>query len=127
MTEVILWRDYGRPETVLGTRSVPSLATVAEFYAEGARHAVLPSLVDLAADAEASTVRSLTLVRELTAWGIAVDWRLRLPGDAEMWPALGHLHPVRIGVLGGGDGQVPTAQKRILLCHARGGECDRRS
>lgn len=93
MTEVILWRDYGRPETVLGTRSVPFPATVAEFYAEGARHAVLPSLVDLAADAEASTVRSLALVRELTAWGIAVDWRLRLPGDAEMWPALSHLHP----------------------------------
>jgi hypothetical protein len=93
MTEVTLWHDYCRPETVLGTRSVHSPAAAAELYAEGARHAVLPDLVDLAAGPEIATVRALALVRDLTAWGIAVDWRLRLPADAEMWPALSHLHP----------------------------------
>jgi len=93
MTEVVLWRDYSRPETLLGNRSVHSSAVAAEFYAEGARSAELPDLVDLAGGPDAVTVRALALVREMTAWGIAVQWRVRLPDNAEMWPALSHLHP----------------------------------
>ena len=92
MTEVSLWRDYSRQDSLLATRSVRSSAAAAEFYAEGARHAVLPDLVDLAGP-EIETVRALALVRELTAWGMSVQWRVSLPGGAEVWPALSHLHP----------------------------------
>lgn len=46
-------------------------------------------------------VKALVLVRELTSYGIAVDWRLRLDGDPARWRAYSHLDPpgeVRAGM-----------------------------
>ncbi|BCJ66708.1 DUF5825 family protein [Polymorphospora rubra] len=76
----------------------PAADAVARWRRDGVRKVVLPDPVDLTvagADAEAvDTVRRLVLVRELTSHGIAVDWRLRLPGDDDQeWLPYGHLRP----------------------------------
>lgn len=76
-------------------REAPS-AAAARWFREGIRKVSLPDLVDLGAGpddaADADAVRRLVLVRELTSHGIAVDWRLRLPGeDAAQWRVYSHL------------------------------------
>ncbi len=97
---VTLWRDYdemapARPGAMIASTSVRSRPVEAArtFYADGARRAVLPDVVDLAAGEEVAVVRALVLVRELTGWGIVVDWRVRLPEDTRLWPLLSHLCP----------------------------------
>jgi Family of unknown function (DUF5825) len=94
---VTLWRDYeelDRPDVFAGTAvvSVPAAEASRVFFEGGVRRVALIDTVDLAsADGQAAAVRTLVLVRELTGYGIAVDWRLRL--DAERWRPLSHLYP----------------------------------
>lgn len=98
-----LWRDYQDearrlPGMHLGTVAVTGEAagSAREFYRSGVRRAELVGVADLSADAEpAAVVRTLDLVRELTAWGIVVDWRVRLIDAAAYWPMLAHLYPPR--------------------------------
>lgn len=92
------------PEMDLGPaelRDTPTEAA-ARWFREGIRRVSLPGEIDLGAeetDAEkagpaADAVRRLVLVRELTSLGIAVDWRLRLPGEeADQWRVYSHLQP----------------------------------
>lgn len=94
---VTLWRDYeelDRPGVFAGTAvvSVPAAEASRVFFEDGVRRVALVDAVDLAsADGQAAAVRTLVLVRELTGYGIAVDWRLRL--GAERWRPLSHLCP----------------------------------
>jgi hypothetical protein len=95
-----LWRDYHHragllPGMSLGRVRVTGDAavTVADLYRSGARRVALAGTTDLTADAEpATTVLALELLRELTAWGVVVDWRARL-GSAPPPAALTHLYP----------------------------------
>jgi hypothetical protein len=95
---VTLWRDYeelDRPDVFAGTAvvSVPAAEASRALFEDGVRRVALVDAVDLAASAggQAAAVRTLVLVRELTGYGIAVDWRLRLGG--ERWRPLSHLYP----------------------------------
>ncbi|MFC6080581.1 DUF5825 family protein [Sphaerisporangium aureirubrum] len=94
---VTLWRDYeelDRPDMFAGTGVVSGPAAEASraFFEDGVRRVALADTVDLtSAGGQESAVRALVLVRELTAYGIAVDWRLRL-GD-ERWRPMSHLYP----------------------------------
>ncbi|WP_242902309.1 DUF5825 family protein [Actinomadura terrae] len=88
-----LWRDYeelDRPGVCAGTTAVSGPAAEASqaLFEDGVRRVALDDLVDLSS---ASDVPTLVLVRELTAYGIAVDWRVRL--DAGGWRDLSHLFP----------------------------------
>ncbi|MFG2064599.1 RiPP maturation radical SAM C-methyltransferase [Micromonospora sp. NPDC048871] len=94
------WRDYhgraGRlPGMDLGRIRITgnAAAEVAELYRSGVRRVALVETTDLTAQADPATaVLALELVRELTAWGVVVDWRLHLdPGGPPA--ALTHLHP----------------------------------
>ncbi|MEV4842748.1 DUF5825 family protein [Micromonospora matsumotoense] len=88
----------------------PAADAVARWRAEGVRRVDLPGAVDLtvtgADETAVDTVRRLVLVRELTSHGIAVDWRLRLPGaDADEWLPYSHLRaPVELLPPPGGAG-----------------------
>lgn len=80
----------------------PAADAVARWRCEGVRRVDLPDAVDLTVTGDdataADTVRRLVLVRELTSHGIAVDWRLRLPGvEADEWLPYSHLRtPVEL-------------------------------
>ncbi|MEU1601916.1 DUF5825 family protein [Micromonospora matsumotoense] len=93
----------------------PAADAVARWRADGVRRVDLPGAVDLtvtgADETAVDTVRRLVLVRELTSHGIAVDWRLRLPGaDADEWLPYSHLRaPVELLPPSGGAGD-PVAQ-----------------
>ncbi|MGX4656240.1 DUF5825 family protein [Micromonospora sp. SCSIO 07396] len=93
----------------------PAADAVARWRADGVRRVDVPDLVDLTVtgdDATAvDTVRRLVLVRELTSHGIAVDWRLRLPGvEADEWLPYSHLRaPVELLAAPGGEGD-PAGQ-----------------
>ncbi|MFC8849485.1 MULTISPECIES: DUF5825 family protein [unclassified Micromonospora] len=77
-------------------REPPGEAAARWFHA-GVRHVSLPDPVDLAVDdtdaASRDAVRRLVLVRDLTSFGIAVDWRLLLPYGGSSWRVYCHLHP----------------------------------
>ncbi|MEV0265402.1 DUF5825 family protein [Streptomyces sp. NPDC050617] len=78
---------------------------VTELASQGVQFARLPRVIDLTDRHGDAAVTALVAVRELTAFGIAVDWTLRLPGrgtDADPgaradamaeWQPLSHLHP----------------------------------
>ncbi|MER7730750.1 DUF5825 family protein [Streptomyces erythrochromogenes] len=104
-----LWRDYREhartlPGMHLGSVAVADAAvnaahTARELYRTGVRRAEFSALVDLSATADPlCAVRVLDLLRELTAWGVVVDWRVRLPDagtcpGGPSAPTLGHLYP----------------------------------
>src|SRR5215469_8531118 len=94
------WRDYD--ETVAALRESMSLGSWAltgenrlsadELFASGARRVAIRPVVDAASADAADAVRALTLIRDLTACGIVVDWELRA-GDGQDWRDLSHLYP----------------------------------
>lgn len=98
-----LRRDYLpeiRDEAGLEIGSVPVSADlparVADLVAGGLRHVRLDGVVDLAGDPGGQApVTGLILIRELTSFGVVVRWRLRIPPDAPVPWAIGHLHPPR--------------------------------
>ncbi|MCF6524540.1 DUF5825 family protein [Streptomyces sp. JJ36] len=106
MDTVTAWRDYeleaaGLPGMALGELEAagPPAETAARLWQEGARRVRLPGTADLRADvnadaaAAARTVRTLCLVRELTAHAVYVEWELRTAPDADAWRPLNHLQP----------------------------------
>ncbi|MCB5168836.1 DUF5825 family protein [Streptomyces bambusae] len=104
---VTAWRDYDAdacalPGMALGSHRLtgPLAEETDRLWGLGARRVVVPGTVDLTAAANAApaaarrTLRSLGLVRDLTARAVLVDWRLRLDdGDDETWKLLSHLQP----------------------------------
>jgi hypothetical protein len=98
---IVLWRDHDErvntvaSEMFLGTRRVHSNTSkwADDIYALGARRVDLPELIDLSGDASpAVTASALALIRDLTASGITVGWRLRLGRDTD-GATLTHLYP----------------------------------
>jgi hypothetical protein len=96
-----LWRDHDQrlldePGVPMGTRAVDGdpARLAAGLYREGVRRVGLDRPVDLTGGMEEATlVRAMVLLRELTGWGVVVAWRL-LPGPyTEIWQRLNHLYP----------------------------------
>ncbi|MFI6498142.1 DUF5825 family protein [Nonomuraea typhae] len=67
------------------------VATAARLAADGIQLARLDDPVDLADADGAAAVAALTVIRELTSHGIAVDWSVGVPEDG--WRPLSHLYP----------------------------------
>jgi hypothetical protein len=59
----------------------------------------------------------MILLRELTGWGVVVDWRLRPGEHAEVWRRLNHLHPPA-ELIGQADAEESLASWRetFYLC-----------
>ncbi|GCD48346.1 DUF5825 family protein [Streptomyces paromomycinus] len=104
-----LWRErdvaarnipgvYAGTLDLLGDQVEGAVADLAAHHVQFAR---LPRTVDLTDRDGAAAVTALVAVRELTAFGIAVEWSLRLPGTGAGagtgapadWQPLSHLHP----------------------------------
>lgn len=100
------------------------LADVADIAARGVQLAQLADPVDLADADGAAAVAALAVIRELTSYGIAVDWVLRLPvglPDATAaWCPLSHLYPPA-AVLGDPAGDAIAAQWRASFHVAKCG------
>ncbi|WP_374117378.1 DUF5825 family protein [Streptomyces sp. RKAG293] len=98
---ITAWRDHDPaacelPGMLLGQLEVQGggSAAVRQLWDQGARRVELPGVVDLTDPAAAvDTVRTLCLIRDLTARAVYVDWRLRTGPDPEAWLPLNHLHP----------------------------------
>lgn len=96
-----VWRDHDAEALRLGEfMRVGSLAPATDagllarnVFDSGGRLVVVGGVVDFAALGAAEATRFVELLRELTSYGIAVEWRLRAaPGDAR-WRDLCHLAP----------------------------------
>ncbi|MEE1795861.1 DUF5825 family protein [Streptomyces sp. BE308] len=104
---VAAWRDYDEaacalPGMFLGELDLtgPVAQESDRLWELGARRVVLPAAVDLTAagdlDGARRTVRALSLVRDLTARAVLVEWDLRLdPARPDDWLTLSHLQPPR--------------------------------
>ncbi len=98
---VTLWRDYDRSANALaagmslGTAGMARESGVSAdgLYARGARQVTFDQVIDLSAGDAASTVRALSLIRDLTACGIVVRWRIRAEPGLTDWRELSHLYP----------------------------------
>ncbi|SHN10063.1 DUF5825 family protein [Actinacidiphila paucisporea] len=102
---VSAWRDYDPevcavPGMGLGERRLtgPVAEEATRLWADGARRVRLAEAVDLtaagSADGAVRAVRQLSLIRDLTARAVLVEWTLRTAtDDPEGWRALGHLQP----------------------------------
>lgn len=96
-----VWRDHDAEALRLGEfMRIDSLvpATDADLlagnvFASGGRLVVVGGIVDFGALGATDATRFVELLRELTSYGIAVEWRLRAtPGDTR-WRDLWHLPP----------------------------------
>jgi len=101
MLRVSAWRDR-EPATrdiagmYLGTVRVHNpVATAGSMFDDGARYVRLPTTVDLDSD-DPGVVTALALVRELTSYGVAVDWDVNLGAEPGRWFLLSHLYPPRL-------------------------------
>ncbi len=104
---VTAWRDYDPHASTLTGMSLGEVSLSGpigqaseQLWNLGARRIVMPDAIDLTPtatateDAARQAVRSLSLVRDLTARAILVEWRLRLDReDEETWKLLSHLQP----------------------------------
>ncbi len=96
-----LWRDPDEellelPGIRIGTRPAEGdpAELASQFYDEGVRRVALSQPVELGGGMDKRTlVWSMILLRELTSWGIVVDWRLRPGEHSEVWQRLNHLYP----------------------------------
>ncbi|WP_369216144.1 DUF5825 family protein [Streptomyces flavofungini] len=99
---LLAWRDYDPaacelPGMSLGEVPLPGPARgqAERLWDLGARRVRLPAPVDLADTVDpAAALYGLSLVRDLTARAVMVEWELRLAPDAgESWRVLSHLQP----------------------------------
>jgi hypothetical protein len=111
---VQLWRDYDETAIALGARmSLGSAELTAdrpieagELYASGVRRVSFGQPVDMLGPDPWQAVSALSLIRDLTAYGMVVDWRLRLPPADADWRELGHLYPPAQVTLDSTDGDA---------------------
>ncbi len=104
---VTAWRDYDPVARALPGMSLgeveldgPAAGWSRRLWELGARFVTVPGTVVLAPPADAGTARRqlllLSLVRDLTARAVLVDWELELdPAELESWRLLSHLQPPR--------------------------------
>lgn len=95
------WRDHDPdlrsiPAVAMGRRPLAGdLRLLARsLFEEGARRVALDPVVDLSGDADpASIVPAMIALRELTAWGLVIDWRVRFGVNHPVWRRLTYLYP----------------------------------
>jgi hypothetical protein len=101
-----LWRDHDHdvldlPGIAMGVR-VPAAgpdepdtaAVVSGLYHDGVRRVAFHQPITLVPGADPATImRAMVLVRELTSWGIVVDWELCVGDNPDVWLRLNHLYP----------------------------------
>ncbi|MEV3993959.1 DUF5825 family protein [Streptomyces sp. NPDC049837] len=122
---VLAWRDYDPaacelPGMFLGELTLPGPPESAsdQVWRLGARRVRLSGPVDLTGGADparaAATVGALSLVRDLTARAVLVEWDLRLDPAAAVddWQALSHLQPPRNLDGPAGSDEALTAWRR---------------
>lgn len=126
---VLAWRDYDPaacelPGMFLGEIALPGpLEGESErLWQLGARRVRLAAAVDLGAGASAEraadAVAALSLVRDLTARAVLVEWDLCLPpAPADAWQVLSHLQPPRrIEGPAGADDTLRAWRQGHYLC-----------
>jgi hypothetical protein len=99
-------RTAAMPGVRMGTSAPthPASRFAGDLDERGVRRVTLSQVVDVSGDPSraAATVGDLALVRDLTARGIIVEWRVRLDATGSGWRLLGHLYPPT-DVLGADD------------------------
>jgi hypothetical protein len=102
-----LWRDHDEelldlPGVAMGSYSpdqdgwTDPGAAVADLYRSGVRRAALSHPVDLTrGTVPTRLVQAMVLLRELTSWGIVVDWEAHIGDNPDIWQRLNHLYPPR--------------------------------
>ncbi|MEV1024719.1 DUF5825 family protein [Streptomyces sp. NPDC050264] len=124
---LLAWRDYDPaacelPGMSLGEVPLPGPARgqAARLWELGARRVRLPAPIDLTAAADpAAALYGLSLVRDLTARAVMVEWELRLdPRAGESWRPLSHLQPPASlhGPDGGEEEALRTWRRGHYLC-----------
>lgn len=126
-----LWRHShaavrSLPGAHLGDRSLEAdpAEEARHAYELGARFVAIGPTADLGPDADArQTVAVLSLVRELTAYGMEIDWRLRLVADGPEWWVFNHLFPPALLDFPGGDEALEVWRSRFHVgrCFLRRG------
>ncbi|TDD58337.1 hypothetical protein E1263_19650 [Kribbella antibiotica] len=87
-----VWLDHDSEVRQLnGMLLAESAYADGDLVSHGARLVALADVIDVA-DADAA-VQALTLVRNLTSHGVAVDWRIDLGAAQFDWDVLNHLYP----------------------------------
>lgn len=89
---------------------------MSDLLARGTRHVGLPGPVIIShkdRESERQAVRGLTHVRELTGYGISVDWDLDLSTEIGQWWRFSHLYPPRS--VSGPDGDAVLDQWRTTF------------
>ncbi|MEY9930436.1 hypothetical protein ABH926_005081 [Catenulispora sp. GP43] len=85
------------PGVQMGTTTPghPTSRFAHDLYNQGVRRVTLDQVVDASGNASraAALVADLALVRDLTARGIIIEWRIRLNPTASEWRLLNHLFP----------------------------------
>jgi hypothetical protein len=107
------WREYDEAVTArrdglfLGNWALAPQALVSadDLFAAGARRVSFHQVIDPDGADDAGAVRALTLIRDLTACGVVVDWELR-PGASQDWRELSHLYPPASVIADGGPGRA---------------------
>jgi Family of unknown function (DUF5825) len=128
-----VWRDYDREALRLGEfMRLDSLAPATDagllagnVFDSGGRFVVIDDIMDFDALDPTDAARFFELLRELTAFGIAVEWRLRTSRDDTQWSDLWHLFPpAEVVIPAGAAGQVWEFWRRQFyfgLCIMRRG------
>jgi hypothetical protein len=96
-----LRRDYARVTLDLPTMGMGTMPTapdgcwgVEELFDRGVRHVEIDEIVDFTEpEAGRSAATALVFIRDLTALGLVVSWRVRLPDGMHVPVLLGHLYP----------------------------------
>lgn len=128
-----VWRDHDAAALRLGeSMRLDSLVPVADagvlagdLFDAGGRLVVLGEIVDFDDLGDVAAVRFVALLRELTSYGIAVEWRLRVTSGDTRWRDLWHLFPPSQVLLpAGASGRTWEFWRRQFyygLCLARRG------
>lgn len=93
-------------------------------YEAGARFVSIEPTVELGAgSAAAETIPVLSFVRELTSYGMEVDWRARLASDSPEWWVFSHLFPPSVLDGPGGEDVLATWRSKYHVgrCFLRRG------
>jgi uncharacterized protein DUF5825 len=98
---ISLWADYDDASVELSPRMSLGSVQLGEdprvnaeaLFARGVRRVTFDGVIDLSQPGAADTVRALTLIRDLTSYGIVVGWQLRAEWRSGNWQELSHLYP----------------------------------
>ncbi len=133
LDDLQVWRDHDGEALRLGeVMRLASFAAITDagllahnVFDSGGRLVVLTGIIDFDAVDTAAASRFVELLRELTSYGIAVEWRLKSSHDDTRWRDLWHLSPPAEVVLpAGADARMLEFWQRQFcygLCFMRRG------